>query len=83
MSDDERNERDAMTWPPRQEHAGEDEPGQLTKQTPGLDPGPTEAVAGPDWDQALVDREADRIGGTPIEGDVKRGASREGQARGG
>jgi hypothetical protein len=48
-------------------HAGEDEPGLLTQQTPGLDEGETAAIAGPDWDDDL----AQGAEGEPLDGEVE------------
>ncbi|MFL5679266.1 MAG: hypothetical protein ACJ77B_01550 [Chloroflexota bacterium] len=48
-------------------HAGEDEPGLLTQQTPGLDEGETAAIAGPDWDDDL----AEGAEGQPLDGEVE------------
>ncbi|HEX8938823.1 MAG TPA: hypothetical protein VF763_01560 [Candidatus Limnocylindrales bacterium] len=42
-------DRDSQRVPADQAHAGEDEPGQLTRQTEGLDADEIRRVAGPDW----------------------------------
>src|SRR3954451_23085527 len=52
---------------------GEGAAGALTQQTEGLDEGVTSAIAGPDWDQELVDDARTSMGGEPMEGDVERG----------
>ncbi len=57
----------------RQAHAGEHEPGQLTKQTEGLDAGETDAIAGPDWDPELVDDARSSVPGEELDGQVERG----------
>jgi hypothetical protein len=51
----------------------EDPAGALTQQTEGLDEGVTSAIAGPDWDQELVDDARTSMGGEPLEGEVERG----------
>ncbi len=59
--------------PMDQEQAAQHEPGQLTRQTEGLDEGVTSSIAGPDWDPDLV-READEsMGGATLDGEVEAG----------
>lgn len=56
-----------------QEHAGENEDGQLTKQTEGLDGDVTDKIAGPDWDPELVREAEESMPGETLEGEVERG----------
>jgi hypothetical protein len=67
--------RDDRTRSMDQASAGEDEEGQLTRQTPGLDAGVTDAIAGPDWDPELVDDAKTSVEGEPLDGEVERGPS--------
>jgi hypothetical protein len=69
------DERDDRTGAMDQGHAGEHEDGQLTRQTPGLDEGVTDAIAGPDWDEELVDDARSSVEGEPMEGEVERDPS--------
>lgn len=58
---------------PDQEYAGQDESGQLVKQTPGLDPEVTRETAGPDWPPDLR--------GDFSDSDVERDTAGEGGAQ--
>ncbi len=51
---------------------GEEQPWLLTQETPGLDPEPIRAAAGPDWDDRTVS-EAAGDGETIDEADVEMG----------
>ncbi len=68
------DQRDQRSGSMDQAQAGEDEEGQLTKQTPGLDAGVTDAIAGPDWDPQLVEEAKTSVQGEPLTGEIERGA---------
>ncbi len=74
MTDEQQN----VTNPEAMEqlHAGEHEPGQLTKQTEGMDAGVTRAIAGPEWDPDLVREANESMGGQPLEGEIETGPQR-------
>ncbi len=67
------NQRDPRDERMDHQEAGEDDQGQLARQTPGLDTGETSAIAGPDWDPELVREAAESMPGPSLEGEVEEG----------
>ena len=66
MTDNETNDRIELNDEEEQQE------GLLTLQTEGLDKGETSAIAGPDWDEDMVQESEQDSSGETLEGEVEK-----------